>query len=163
MLSLHFHIFYQSSMHPPRRRGFPRRTQTHVLHRDFHCEALMSYYKRLHEETTQLSTPRRKMVLLQFINLISIDNEVKYDIKRAFSNDFDGAWWSLNKRAQRIVEEVESLVVSQHPGTDKTGFQGSNSEASITPLMRDEAFNKVVKPHKGRLFGLGTAQMENYD
>uniref|UniRef100_A0A0D3CRN5 Uncharacterized protein n=1 Tax=Brassica oleracea var. oleracea TaxID=109376 RepID=A0A0D3CRN5_BRAOL len=136
---------------------------------------------------------------------ISIDDEVKYDIKRAFSNDFDGAWWNLSevppeqqdkwwsdfvmmelgeepaitylvrkahtksdgtfvdKRAHRIIEEVESIVVSEHPNTDETDSQGSNSEASITPLMRDEAFYKVVKPHKGRLFGLGTAQMENYD
>ncbi|KAF2594649.1 hypothetical protein F2Q70_00043199 [Brassica cretica] len=28
---------------------------------------------------------------------ISIDNEVKYDINRAFSNDFDGAWWNLSE------------------------------------------------------------------
>ncbi|KAF8087322.1 hypothetical protein N665_0589s0003 [Sinapis alba] len=64
----------------------------------------------------------------------------------------------------KIIEEVESIVVSQHfPITDENDSQGSNSEASITPLMRDEAFYKVVKPHIGRLFGLRTSQMENYD
>lgn len=47
-------------------------------------------------------------------------------------------------RAQKIIEEVESIVVSQHfPITDENDSQGSNSEASITPLMRDEAFYKV--------------------
>lgn len=49
----------------------------------------------------------------------------------------------VDKRAQRIIEEVESIVVSEHPSTDETDSQGSNSEASITPLMRDEAFYKV--------------------
>jgi len=28
--------------------------------------------------------------------MISIDNEVKYDIKRAFSNDFEGPWLNLS-------------------------------------------------------------------
>lgn len=48
----------------------------------------------------------------------------------------------VDKRAQRIIEEVESIVLSQQP-TDETDSQGSNSEASITSLMRDEAFYKV--------------------
>ncbi|CAN6832356.1 unnamed protein product [Brassica oleracea] len=83
---------------------------------------------------------------------------------RKSERDGDGIHQHISdKCAQRIIEEVESIVVSEHPSTDETDSQGSNSEASITPLMRDEAFYKVVKPHKGRLFGLGTAQMENYD
>ncbi|CAA7055082.1 unnamed protein product [Microthlaspi erraticum] len=86
---------------------------------------------------------------------ISIDNEVKYDIKRAFTNDFDGLWWNfgevwqepqdkwwsgfvmiglgeepaitylvrkthmkidgsfVDKRAKKIIEEAESIVLSQ--------------------------------------------------
>ncbi|KAF2567401.1 hypothetical protein F2Q68_00024331 [Brassica cretica] len=78
----------------------------------------------------------------------------------------------VDKRAQRIIEEVESIVVSEHPSTDETDSQGSNSEASITPLVRDEAFYKVnvrlfcgsiAAVVKALLFGLGTTQMENYD
>ncbi|KAH0903729.1 hypothetical protein HID58_043232 [Brassica napus] len=81
----------------------------------------------------------------------------------------------VDKRAQRIIEEVESIVVSEHPSTDETDSQGSNSEASITPLVRDEAFYKCyVSLYVSsdfcflffcfcRLFGLGTTQMENYD
>ncbi|CAN6984403.1 unnamed protein product [Brassica oleracea var. botrytis] len=83
------------------------------------------------------------------------------DLVRKTHMKSDGTF--VDKRAKRIIEEVESIVVSEHPGTDETDSQGSNSEASITPVMRDEAFYRVVKPHKGRLFGLGTAQMENYD
>ncbi|KAL0790003.1 hypothetical protein Bca101_006249 [Brassica carinata] len=83
---------------------------------------------------------------------------------RKSERDGDGIHQHISdKRAKRIIEEVESIVVSEHPSTDETDSQGSNSEASITPVMRDEAFYRVVKPHKGRLFGLGTAQMENYD
>nr|VDD60777.1 unnamed protein product [Brassica oleracea] len=85
---------------------------------------------------------------------------ITYLVRKAHTKS-DGTF--VDKRAHRIIEEVESIVVSEHPNTDETDSQGSNSEASITPLMRDEAFYKVVKPHKGRLFGLGTAQMENYD
>ncbi|KAF2567400.1 hypothetical protein F2Q68_00024330 [Brassica cretica] len=207
------------------------------------------------------------------VRRISIDNEVKYDINRAFSNDFDGAWWNLsevppeqqdkwwsdfvqkyywdsdhhnlvkvlwtkqlrrmisnniskgktnnkkpnfvsdnnwklmwrhwntpqalhvsntnskNRKSERdgdgihqhisgsksyakmmelgeepaITDLVRKTHMKKHPSTDETDSQGSNSEASIIPLMRDEAFYKVVKPHKDGLFGLGTAQMENYD
>ncbi|CAH8362119.1 unnamed protein product [Eruca vesicaria subsp. sativa] len=46
-------------------------------------------------------------------------------------------------------------------------ISGSKSYAKVKYEMmmelRDEAFYKVVKPHKDRLFGLGTTQMENYD
>ncbi|CAN6924683.1 unnamed protein product, partial [Brassica oleracea] len=86
---------------------------------------------------------------------------------RKSERDGDGIHQHISdKRAQRIIEEVESIVVSEHPSTDETDSQGSNSEASITPLVRDEAFYKVnVKLFCGSvmLFGLGTTQMENYD
>ncbi|WZZ49184.1 LOW QUALITY PROTEIN: hypothetical protein YC2023_049291 [Brassica napus] len=81
------------------------------------------------------------------------------DLVRKAHMKSDGTF--VDKRAQRIIEEVESIVNT--PALMRLIAKASNSEASITPLMRDEAFYKVVKPHKGRLFGLGTAQMENYD
>ncbi|XP_013632529.1 PREDICTED: uncharacterized protein LOC106337994 [Brassica oleracea var. oleracea] len=281
------------SMHPPRRGGFPARATAGrggpSFVKNTNSCAPPGFPQRSIEELLQAPARRNQPTLHPKKRdgslWISIDDEVKYDIKRAFSNDFDGAWWNLSesywdsdhhnlvkalwtkqlrrmisnniskgetnnkkpnfvsdnnwklmwrhlntpqalhvsntnsknrkserdgdgihqhisgsksyakvkyemmielgeepaitdlvrkahmksdgtfvdKRAQRIIEEVESIVVSEHPSTDETDSQGSNSEASITPLMRDEAFYKVVKPHKGRLFGLGTAQMENYD
>ena len=57
------------------------------------------------------------------------------DLVRKTHMKSDGTF--VDKRAQRIIEEVESIVVSEHPSTDETDSQGSNSEASITPVMRD--------------------------
>ncbi|CAH2035581.1 unnamed protein product [Thlaspi arvense] len=84
------------------------------------------------------------------------------DLVRKTHMKIDGTF--VDKRAKKIVEEVESIVVSHFPiNTDdnEAGSQGSNSP--ITPLMRDEAFYSIVKAYKGRFFGLGTAQMGHYD
>ncbi|CAA7032100.1 unnamed protein product [Microthlaspi erraticum] len=138
---------------------------------------------------------------------ISVDNEVKYDIKNALTNDFDDRWWNLgevpqeqkdkwwsdfvmmelgeepsitdlvrktmkldgtfaDKRAKMIVDKVESIVVSQQLNNTEhveVGSQETNSHTPITPLMQDEAFYSMVKPYKGRVFGLRSAQMESYD
>ncbi|XP_024007614.1 uncharacterized protein LOC112083560 [Eutrema salsugineum] len=73
----------------------------------------------------------------------------------------------VDKHAKMIVEEVEAIVISQgiftNTGHDEVGSQGPNTQTPITPLMRDEAFYSIVKPHKGKLFGLGSAQMEYED
>ncbi|KAH0928499.1 hypothetical protein HID58_014226 [Brassica napus] len=237
-----------------KKRRFPRKsyrrtrlTQFREEHKPM-CSTGIStnYYKHLHEETSQLSTLRRKMVLFAWWNLSEVPQEQQdkwwSDFVQKYYSDSDHhnlvkTLWTkklrkmisnninkgkthnkkpkfvvhvsttnsknrkserdgdsihqhisgsksyakvkyemmmelgektaitdlcdtfVDKRAQRIIEEVEYIFVSEHPNTDETDSQGSNSEASITPLMRD----KVVKPHKGRLFGLGTSQMENYD
>ncbi|KAL0730947.1 hypothetical protein Bca4012_027041 [Brassica carinata] len=206
-------------MQPPRRGGFPGRATAGrggpSSAKNTNPCAPPGFPLRSLDELLQAPARRNQPILhpekKDGALWISIDNEVKYDIKRAFTNDFDGAWWNLSEvppeqqdkwwsdfvalhvsttnsknrkserggdgvhqhisgsksyakvkyemRAQRIIEEVESIVLSQQPSTDETDSQGSNTEASITPLMRDE----VVKPHKGRMFGLGTAQTENYD
>ncbi|WZZ55598.1 hypothetical protein YC2023_055705 [Brassica napus] len=149
-------------MQPPRRGGFPPRATAgrggpSFVKNTNPC-APPGFPLRSIEELLQAPARRNQPTLhpekKDGALWISIDNEVKYDIKRAFSNDFEGPWWNL------------SLVPPEQQDkwcTDETDSQGSNSEASITPVMRDEAFYRVVKPHKGRLFGLGTAQMENYD
>lgn len=65
-------MFFYCSMHPPRRGRFPQEVlsdegplipQTVIpVHRlDFHCVASMSYCRRLHDETSRPSIPRRKM------------------------------------------------------------------------------------------------------
>ncbi|CAA7023556.1 unnamed protein product [Microthlaspi erraticum] len=42
---------------------------------------------------------------------ISIDNEVKYDIKRAFTNDFDGLWWNFGEVWQEPQDKWWSDLV----------------------------------------------------
>lgn len=70
----------------------------------------------------------------------------------------------VDKRAQRIIKEVESIVVSQQPSTDETDSQGSNSEASITLLMRDEAFYKVdVRLFCGSIASVVNAYWQIFD
>lgn len=53
---------------------------------------------------------------------------------------------SVEKRAQKIFEEGESIVVFQHLSNtygDENEIQGSNSETSISSLMRYEVFYTV--------------------
>ncbi|KAL0790002.1 hypothetical protein Bca101_006248 [Brassica carinata] len=150
-------------MHPPRRGGFPPRATAgrggpSFVKNTNPC-APPGFPLRSMEELLQAPARRNQPTLhpekKDGALWISIDNEVKYDIKRAFSNDFEGPWLNLSLVPPEQQDKWWSDFV--------TDSQGSNSEASITPVMRDEAFYRVVKPHKGRLFGLGTAQMENYD
>ncbi|KAF2567803.1 hypothetical protein F2Q68_00028157 [Brassica cretica] len=127
-------------MQPPRRGGFPPRATfgrggPSFVKNTNPC-APPGFPLRSIEELLQAPARRNQPTLhpekKDGALWISIDNEVKYDIKRAFSNDFEGPWWNL------------SLV---------------------PPEQQDKWWSDfvVVKPHKGRLFGLGTAQMENYD
>ncbi|CAF1918282.1 unnamed protein product [Brassica oleracea var. botrytis] len=127
-------------MHPPKRGGFPARATAgrggpSFVKNTNPCASPGFPLRRI-EELLQAPARRNQPTLhpekRDGALSISTDDEVKYDIKRAFSNDFDGAWWNLSE---------------------------------VPPEQQDKWWSDfvVVKPHKGRLFGLGTAQMENYD
>ncbi|KAH0893233.1 hypothetical protein HID58_055662 [Brassica napus] len=91
-------------MQPPRRGGFPPRATAgrggpSFVKNTNPC-APPGFPLRSIEELLQAPARRNQPTLhpekKDGALWISIDNEVKYDIKRAFSNDFEGPWLNLS-------------------------------------------------------------------
>ncbi|CAH8342059.1 unnamed protein product [Eruca vesicaria subsp. sativa] len=109
-------------MHPPIRGGFPARATAErggpsSVKNTNPC-APPGFPLRSLDELLQAPARRNQPTLhpekKDGALWISIDNEVKYDIKRAFSNDFDGAWWNLSEVPQDQQDKWWSDFVQKY-------------------------------------------------
>ncbi|CAH2070326.1 unnamed protein product, partial [Thlaspi arvense] len=109
-------------MYPPRRGGLPARgyvgREPHAPLRAGNSCAPPGFPLRSINELLQ-APARRKQPTLHPEKIdgglwISIDNEVKYDIKRVFTNDFDGLWWNLGEVPQEQQDKWWSDFVQKY-------------------------------------------------
>ncbi|CAA7053995.1 unnamed protein product [Microthlaspi erraticum] len=100
-------------MYPPRRGGLPARGYvgrvTPALSRAGNSCAPPGFPLRSITELLQAPARRNQPTLhpekRDGALWISIENEVKYDIKNAFTNDFDGPWWNLGEVPQNLKDK----------------------------------------------------------